>query len=299
MFFENRTDTVFVTEALRRRYPFIYKKIREMLKMSAVSFRTLDGVNNIWARDFLPVQVAPNKFTRFVYKGENPAYSIYDFLTVPESTFGQFSTLRKSNIVLDGGNVVQYGERAIVSEIVFKHNKKPTRSLMLPTELSLLLDADIIFVPVEPGDPLGHADAIVRFINEKTVLINDYSVMRDKRYDQYSSRLIKTLNREGFAVVVLPFGFHRSPKMSEQTFRKKFPFADDFNPAFGYYINFLHVGQTIVFPHFGIPEDNDAFVAFRRAFPDCNIYTIDCRQLSIEGGLVNCVTMNYQLKTEV
>jgi agmatine deiminase len=294
MFFEKNTDTVFVADGLRR-YPAVHNSIREHLRIAGVSVVELERVKNIWARDFMPVQIIPGTFVKFRYKGDVGKYSKYSSLFVPDSCFGFLSTVKKSDIILDGGNVVQYGEYAIISDIVFKHNPF-YRTTTLLSQLSFLLDAEIIIVPHEPGDSLGHADAIVRFVDERTVLINDYSVMKDKKYREYSARLIKILNKSGLAVVLMPFGYHRAPRISERAFRKRFPDGDDFNPAFGYYINFLHAKGVVLVPRFGIDEDDEAASVICRTFNDCRVYTVDCHDLSMEGGLINCVTMNYQTR---
>ena len=35
--------------------------------------------------------------------------------------------------------------------------------------------AELIVIPKEPYDEIGHADGMVRFLDAKTVLVNDYS----------------------------------------------------------------------------------------------------------------------------
>jgi len=42
-------------------------------------------------------------------------------------------------------------------------------------KLSKLLDAKVIIIPREPYDKLGHADGIVKFINEDNIFLNEYT----------------------------------------------------------------------------------------------------------------------------
>jgi agmatine/peptidylarginine deiminase len=80
--------------------------------------------------------------------------------------------------------------------------------------------------------------------------------------------------------------------MSEKEFREIFPDADDFNPAFGYYINYLHVRGMILFPAMKIAKDAIVASTLKRLYPTYNIVAIDCSKLSYEGGLLGCVSWN-------
>ena len=80
--------------------------------------RTIQGTLDVWCRDYMPIQVSVDRFVQFRYAP--------DYLT------GKFRHLRadgeigptlpwvqncvRSEIVLDGGNVVAWEDRAIVTD---------------------------------------------------------------------------------------------------------------------------------------------------------------------------------------
>jgi agmatine/peptidylarginine deiminase len=80
------------------------------------------------------------------------------------------------------------------------------------------------------------------------------------------------------------------PKMTETQFRKKYPDADSFNPGWGYYINFLKVDNLVILPVFGIEEDQKAISLINKFYDNPELCLINCEDLSMEGGLIGCVT---------
>jgi agmatine/peptidylarginine deiminase len=220
----------------------------------------------------------------------------YPQLGVPPFCYAHLQP-EMSGLGLDGGNVVRYGDRAIVTDIIYLHNKWLTKK-KLRAALEDVLDAEVIVIPHEPYDSLGHADGIVKWIDDKTVFINDYkSWYRDSSYQsRYGDRLMANLEKHGLKVITFPYVFSRCPKMSEKDFRVKYPQADDFNPGFGYYINYLQVKGLILVPQFGIEQDSEPIKLLKRHFPDCTVEGIECADLSMEGGLLNCCT--YQMRSD-
>jgi agmatine deiminase len=204
----------------------------------------------------------------------------------------------ETDIALDGGNCQRFGDKAIITDIVFKHNRKIAKKKLVD-RLSTLLEAEIIIIPAEPGDDLGHADGIVKWINPYFVMINDYSVMKDKKSTNYQATLIEILNKHNIRPVLMTYAYDKCPDISEKEFRKKYPDADDLNPGAGYYINSLLVGNIILLPLMKWKEDAAAMQCMKTYFPAKNVVGIDCFDLSMEGGLTNCVTMNYKIRHEV
>jgi agmatine deiminase len=281
--------TVYITDALRR-YPNVYIGIISACKSAGIRQGIIDHTKNIWCRDYMPVQVNDH-FVRFQYKSGLSTYDMkkYPQLNVPEKCWSWLGDVRSTNIVLDGGNCIQSGSRVFITDIVFKHNPKYRKTVLL-NKLERLLDAEVVLIPIEPYDYLGHSDGILKPISDKQVFINDYSVMRGKTYAKYYSKLINTLVNKKIDCIPFPYAYYKQPKMSEKEFRKKYPDADDFNPGFGYFINFLRVGKMVIAPVFGIEEDEKAISLINRFFDKPNLHTIDCSDICMEGGLINCVT---------
>src|SRR4029079_14048869 len=80
----------------------------------------------------------------------------------------QLKECLSSTINLDGGNVVAATDKVIMTEKVFGENPR-FRPQNLRKKLQRLFQAECIFVPREPYDPIGHSDGLVRFLDDTTV----------------------------------------------------------------------------------------------------------------------------------
>ena len=48
----------------------------------------------------------------------------------------------------------------------------------------------------------------------------------------------------------------------------------------------------LLLPTFGLEEDEANFRMFEELFPHCRVETIDSREVSRDGGVLNCVSWN-------
>ncbi len=281
-------STICMTEALCRRYPEVYWPARVNLEAAGVDVKTIWSTQNIWIRDYFPVS-ANGKLVRFTYKTVD--YEKYRQLDISNEPWtGVFPKIISyyPSILLDGGNLVCGFGKALITEKVIWDN-----GAGVVADLEKILNCKVIIIPVEPGDDLGHADGIVKFIDVRNVLINDYSqtAKKDKAYIAYQKALEAVLYANGLKSCKIENAYAQwNWFMSEKDFRQAFPMADDFNPGFGYYINFLQVADTILLPAMKIKEDAKALQTVQKHYPDCRVVMIDCSRLSMEGGLINCVT---------
>ena len=69
--------------------------------------------------------------------------------------------------------------------------------------------------------------------------------------------------------------------------------SDGIPSAKGCYINYIEVGNLIILPKFNVPDsDKRAVEIIKEHMPKKNIETIDCEDLALEGGVLNCITWN-------
>src|ERR1019366_8299611 len=94
----------------------------------------------------------------------------------------------------------------------------------------------IIFIPTHPLDYTGHADGMIRFIDDKTVLINDLS--KEKREFQLNVHM--ALHNAGIKWIEVPYNPYKNI---------------DYIQAIGVYINYLEMKDLIILPIFGMKED--------------------------------------------
>jgi agmatine deiminase len=268
---------VYFSRALREQFPIIAKTLTDRLICKELN------CSNLWCRDFMPARTG-DSFTKFQYKRNIQ----YPHLEVNPECW-QFINPYMSDIYLDGGNVVQNEDVVFITEQVFKNNSNILRT-DLEQFLKDIFRKKIVFLPVEPCDDLGHADGIIKFKDKKTVFINDYRSLISQTWAEYAMKLEKVITDAGFDFVKIPWAYGECPKITDITFKKQYPLADDFNPGFGYYINWYQVDNLLFLPFFNIKKDLDVIKFLRMHISSqTEIISVDCSELSMLGGLINCV----------
>jgi len=269
--------SVYVSKALREVYPEIVTIFEKYIPIKEIDSP------NLWPRDYMPIKIR-DRFFKFHYKG----YDGFPQLFVSEDCWKSFNA-KLSWIVLDGGNVVQDNDTVFMTEQVFKNNSKILKN-DLKRFLSDIFDKKIIYIPVEFGDDLGHADGIIKFIDKKTVFINDYRSWVNQNWYEYAIRLEDVLKKNGFDFVRFPWALKKCPIMTEKEFRQAYPYGDDFNPGYGYYINYYQTDKFLFVPHFDLMEDRLSMEILMDRFHKHEIVPLDCTHISMLGGLINCIT---------
>ena len=242
-----------------------------------MKFAFLPNTKDVWAVDYMPIQIDLNKFIRFVY---NPSYlqtkkylkTISDVDKIcKEIGIDTF----KTDIILDGGNVTRTINKVIMTDRVFVDNPTIERKQLL-RELHELLQVDnLYFVPEQPGDFTGHSDGMVRFIDENTVVINDYKQEKEWFYRAFEIAIHNT----GFDYIKIPYNVYDN-KSNDQ--------------ANGDYINYLQMENTVIIPTFGKNEDDLAVRRLETIFVGQKIATIDSNEIANDGGILNCITWNIK-----
>lgn len=279
MITDNETNFLYLADSLPKKYPVFFKRFKNVLDHCSINFQLLPKTKDVWAVDYMPIQIDQENFVQFVY---NPDYlretkkwskTISDVDSICKAI--GISPV-KSNIVLDGGNVIRTSDKVILCDKVFSENPGINKKGLIK-ELQTLFRVDkLYFIPTQPFDFTGHADGMVRFYDSDTVLINDYS----KEDKDFQLRLRMALRNSGLKCIVVPYNPYNNKK--------------DFY-AHGVYINFLQMQKALVIPVFGVKEDDEIVKQFEQLFPGLELITVDGNDLAYDGGLFNCITWNiYQ-----
>ena len=269
-----------LSKGLKKHFPSVFNVIT-----SCGEWQFCGTGDNIWVRDYMPVKTVFGP-VRFGYK--TVGYEKYKLLRVPDAARTEGQVLH-SELTLDGGNVIETPKQVIITEVAFTQNPSYSRQ-WITSKIEKLFQKQLVIIPAEPGDVLGHADGIVHSITGNKLFVNDYSALCSKEYNAYSTRLIKVLNKAGFDITLIPNAYHKCPQMTERVFRRAYPMADDYNPAVGYYINYLVHGSVVLFPVFGFFEDEEVAVLLKKSYPGFILKPIPCFDLAMTGGLIHCVT---------
>ncbi len=241
----------------------------------------IEGTRDIWCRDYMPVQIDENKFSQFKYF---PDYCVdhkhIKLLTIQEEM--QYKQPRKAQIrqidlIVDGGNIVKSKNKVIMTEKVFAENtNREKKSVTMMLKKALNVDS-IFFIPVQPYDYTGHADGMVRFYDENTLLVNDYS----RESESWQKRMASALKQTGLNIIEFPY------LASDEK-------VDGDYTAMGCYINYAQIGNLILFPQFGINEDGFALKRIMELYPvpKYHVEPINSNIIANEGGVLNCITWN-------
>ena len=178
---DNQTNFLYLADCLPKRYPTFFTSFEKLLNECKINFALIPHTKDVWAVDYMPIQIAGNKFVQFTY---NPIYlQLKKYLPTISDVDKICATMGlaplKTDIVLDGGNVVRSAHKAIMTDRIFGENPRYDRKQLIKKLKELLQIDHLYFVPEQPGDFTGHSDGMVRFINEGKVVINDFSNEKD------------------------------------------------------------------------------------------------------------------------
>lgn len=280
MITDSETNTVYFSERLKSdpRFSRTCKEITHILKVCQVDHGFLPSTRDIWARDFMPVQVADNSFIEYRYDPdylqgeENRIIKTYPDIVC--DAIG-LKTL-KTDIVIDGGNIIKSKNTVILTDKVLIENEGIYQPSQLIDKLKKLFEVEkIVLIPWdEANDYFGHADGMIRFVEEKKVILQGYFDYYSKKF---KDRLFNALKENNIEWICLKYDV---PK-------------EDINKNWAY-INFLQTKDLIIVPQLGIDEDEQALLQFKSIFADYaergRIFQVDMSAVVEEGGALNCIS---------
>lgn len=259
-----------------RRFPDVWAAVSAALTCHNIPFHLLPGTRDVWVRDFLPVPVSPERMVKFRYAPDYlRGFSHLRTGAAVTARLPHSDRVVTSDLILDGGNVVASTRRVILTDKVFRENPRVAPAVLLERLKGLFAGAEVLIVPTEPEDLVGHADGVVRFVNDETVVMNDYARL-DPSYGHMVEAILK---RAGLQVERMPCTVDTSPAHE-----------DNLPSAVGNYVNFLRLGELILLPHYRSPEDREARSVLCRLLPQAEVVPILCTELAREGGVLNCAS---------
>ena len=278
---EQCTQVVYLSALLASRYAETCKRLTDILNKHNIPFAFLKGTKDIWCRDYMPVQTPSGKLIQFKY---DPSYLKDSKYLDSRSDVQHVDKVNNinpifSDINLDGGNIVMYENKAIITDRVFSENPDWEKDQLID-ELSKLLECEIIIIPAYKPDYdfTGHADGMMRFVDSNTVLVNNLN--QDLKY--MKDAIIKALDKANLKYINFPWFEHKIKGNNDH--------------AIGIYINYLEVRNLIIMPIFGVDgnKDAEALAKLKEVFPNKVIETINYNDVALQGGLLNCTTWTYK-----
>lgn len=251
------------------KYQSSTERLFTALTAHRVPYQLLDNTHDIWLRDFMPTKTKSGKYVSFRYE---PSY-LKDYLELRTDFHKEIAPLLSldklvySDINLDGGNIVfsPSRETAIISDRIFMENWDYS-SAELVRELEQFLETRVIIIPSLRSDTTGHADGMIRFVDENTAVGN-----ASRSLFGLEAHIKTTLRNHGIEVIDFPY------------------FDSKGDSAVGCYLNFLETEQTIFLPVFGVDMDNEAIDTAKNIF-NKTIVPININEIAEQGGVLNCIS---------
>lgn len=263
-------------------FPETFRNLTNMFDKLGIKWGLLECTNDYWARDYMPIQVGKGDFLKYVYR-PNYLYKYkvrHKFITDCGKTCDKLGIkYRETDLVIDGGNVVECGKYIIMTDKVFTENNAEKGDKILKAELEKVLKQDIIFIPWTQhgslyrftGDVYGHSDGFIKYCGGNKILMSNHR----EAYPEEADTIHQVLESYGFEITEMLFDVPQP--------------TPELNWA---YINFLQVGHEIIMPCFGVDEDIQAETYINKAFPECNVHTIRLNDVAYKGGALHCLTWN-------
>lgn len=274
-----QTNKIYLSGKFAENFPETFKILVEKLKGFNYKPDILPNTFDIWARDYMPIQVLNNKFIEYRYdpdylQGNSDEEESRELKTYPDIVCDAIGLKTvKTNIILDGGNVVKSENSIILTDKVVWENKRHYSEKQLIKRLRDLFEVDkVVLIPWDKECYLGHADGMLRFINNDKVLISGFYETAD---DEFKKWIIEPLKKS---------------KIDWDWLRVSEKEIED-NIA---YINFLQTNNLILVPSLNRPEDEEALKQISKYFPEYSsknrIDTVDMREVFQFDGALNCIT---------
>jgi agmatine/peptidylarginine deiminase len=240
-------------------------------------FELLENTKDIWARDYMPILTSKNNIVGYNY---NPNYLVNNpqlKTNIKNVTVNskQIRINKMSKLVLDGGNFVYLNDTAILTDKIYTENTHiSTNKEYINNIIKNDFDINhIIILPQIPFDEYGHTDSMVRFIDNNTLLVNDFSY----ESESYNKKLAIALQNTNMKLIYL--------KYSSSFFNT--------NRNWGAYLNYLEFEETIIVPLYNIEEDKKVLKQFKTIFPNKCIEGIVCNDIIKLDGALNCISSIY------
>lgn len=281
-----QTDKTCFSKLLIFRFPLVWSAVNDQLNSIGCSVELLPKTKDIWARDYMPIQISDNKFIEFRYdpnylQGNSDKKQTRELKTYPDIVCDAMGLKPiKSDIILDGGNLVKSTDCIILTDKIVWENRRTYSKKELLKELRETFEVDkVVLIPWDEECEFGHADGMIRFIDDGTVLVSGFYENADKIFKE---RLLAPLKKA---------------KLNIEWLRCSTQKENEENIA---YINFLQTKDIILVPKIEATEDDIAFEQISKYFPHYaqlgNVKQVDMSEIVKHGGALNCIS--WTIKTE-
>lgn len=279
MITDNQTNKVYFSKRLT--WYKCWPNLKEILTDAKIEFDLLENTRDKWARDYMPIQVEKDKFVSYVY---DPDYlqedknSITMWKDIPN--LPPMPEIIETQLKIDGGNVIKCSDKVIMTDKVFLENRLQFTEKEILEELERLF-GHVVIIPWNSKDEwdfCGHADGMIRYIDNDYVLINNFCNHKENEWLLNDIKNILKANNIKYEQLDYGDGYHG---------------VNDWA-----YLNFLQVGNIILMPTIEKPDlDDKAQKQLESIYRECDVITVPLLSIikangKYGGGAMNCISWN-------
>jgi len=225
------------------------------------------GARDIWVRDFMPVPTGPGRYMAYTFDPDYlrllPQYRTDGAIFV--GSIMQQEQVCRCPLTLDGGNIILAGEKAILTEKIFRENARLSKREAVRL-LEDGLQREAVIIPWDREEQLGHADGVVRYLGNGRVLLNSFRTTDP----DYCRRVLPVLQHH-FSVEELRLASPRPHKWAWA------------------YLNYLRLGDRIVMPRLMSPDDEPVRRQLEQ-LTGARVLSCCLDTIIRRGGALNCIS---------
>lgn len=273
------------------------KKCHEKGITNQINFIEIPDITDIWIRDFAPITIIEGGLKTALQFEYAPSYvdKKHQKYLLQDHQAGETLWMKLKGYGVgsmyfkwDMGNLTHNGNgTAIVTNRLIADNQ----NVNIEHELKPMLHVftgfkNIHFIPTEHEDRTGHVDGMVRFIDEKVLVVGSYprGVENHNLMDKVAEELKQDLGSE-FTVLRLENGI---PEDFEY---------EGIGSAYGNHINFLRINDNILFPYYSDEVSkkpmHDLVSNLKHNHININVIPVnipEIKDLARLGGVLNCIS---------
>lgn len=274
------SQDIYISEWLKKDYKVVYDQLSFVLAELQITPQTLPYSNEVWCRDYMPIHVGEGRYVGFYFRPDylwdDPLcrkYITKQELAVKDLNINFFDNV---DLVLDGGNYVRCGDKVVMTDKIFSENPN-WRPLALINRLEEAFLAELILLPWDMDEPLGHSDGMIAWLGDNRILLNNYHQLEESKCHPFTTRIYKIL-RSQFDIMELEYNV----KPTHNSWC---------------YLNYLETDDAIILPALSLnhDEENDiaALALFQSIFHNKIIKQVFALPLIQHGGALHCATWNH------
>ncbi len=231
------------------------------------------NIEDIWIRDFSPVVAGVQ--IKFDYLPDYLSTTDANFIDNSFEKWYQqvgLSYGKKSNLILDGGNVVGNGKGKIIITDRFLYDNPQFTKNQAKNKLKQLLGATHVAIIKEtPGDATGHSDGMLMWADDNTIILHDQPQSVKKQI------LDELKNSFPNVKIVIAADYYEDETWG------------GFSSACNIYVNSLVTNQYIYVPTFNSPHDKK-MLDFIQSHSSKKVVAVAAEKVCFMGGSVRCLS---------